>query len=258
MNYYQHHIGDFRSGSVHMTRAERWIYRDMIEVYYDTENPLPLDAQLICNMIGVRSEDERCIVEYLLRFKFRMADEGYRQNRCDGEIAAYHKKATTARDNGSSGGRPRKNNPAAPSGLTMGTQQEPTGNPEQTGLIANQEPVTNNHKPIKTKAATPSALPDWLPVDCWLAFVAMRKAIKKPLTPDAVPIAIRKLDKLRVTGNDPRAILDQSTLNSWQGLFEVKADGQARASPTRINRSTASMGSNAMEFDDPFAKRAPT
>lgn len=110
----------------------------------------------------------------------------------------------------------------------------------------------------KTKAtATPPALPDWIPADAWLAFLAMRKSVKKPITDSAVPLAVSKLDKLRAAGNDPRAVLEQSTLNSWQGLFEVKVDSTARAAlPPRASRSTAAMGANALAFDDPFAKRA--
>lgn len=88
-----------------------------------------------------------------------------------------------------------------------------------------------NRAEKKKPVATPPALPDWLPADAWDGFVAMRKAIKKPMAVDAYPIAIRKLESLRAAGNDPRMVLEQSTMNSWQGLFEVKADAKARASP---------------------------
>ena len=84
----------------------------------------------------------------------------------------------------------------------------------------------------------------------------MRKSIKKPITDSAVPLAVSKLDKLRAAGSDPRAVLEQSTLNSWQGLFEVKVDLDRSAPAARVNRSTAAMGANALAFDDPFAKRA--
>ena len=77
MNYYQHHIGDFRAGTVHMSRTERWIYRDLIDVYYDTEQPLPLDLDELCRAIGVRTDDERTVVIDLLKFKFQKTDAGY-------------------------------------------------------------------------------------------------------------------------------------------------------------------------------------
>jgi hypothetical protein len=52
----------------------------------------------------------------------------------------------------------------------------------------------------------------------------MRKAIRKPLTPGAEALAIAKLDRLRREGSHPQLVLEQSVLNSWQGLFEVKSE----------------------------------
>lgn len=71
-------------------------------------------------------------------------------------------------------------------------------------------------------------LPDWIPVDAWNSFLAMRKAIKKPVFVDGLPIAVKKLEALRLAGNDPRAVLEQSTMNNYQGLFEVKGGSQQR------------------------------
>jgi len=65
-------------------------------------------------------------------------------------------------------------------------------------------------------------LPDWIPKEAWSEFVKMRTKIKHPLTEYAMKLAINKLAELRDEGNDPQAVLDQSTFNSWQGLFAVK------------------------------------
>lgn len=73
---------------------------------------------------------------------------------------------------------------------------------------------------------TREELPDWIPEDAWLAFVAMRKKIRAPLTDDAVKLAFNTLEKLMQDGHKPRAVLDQSTLNSWRGLFEIKSTQQ--------------------------------
>lgn len=227
MNYYPFHIGDFRSGSVNMTRHARWIYRDMMDVYYDAEKPLSIDLDVLCDQLGVMENGERAIVERLLRFKFIKSEDGYRHEICDQVIAEYHAKAEIAKANGKLGGRPpkAKAKQKEPSGFPSGYDPVASGVADLTGSEANQEPITKNHKPVKLKpeAATPAALPDWLPADCWTAFVEMRKAIKKPLTPGGIPLAMQKLDTLRAAGNDPRAVLEQSTLNSWQGLFEIKA-----------------------------------
>ncbi|SDF80780.1 MULTISPECIES: YdaU family protein [unclassified Duganella] len=100
MNYYPFHIGDFRSGTVHMSRLARWIYRDMMDVYYDSEKPLTLDFEALCDQIGVESAEERTVVQKLLRFKFAQTEDGYRHDICDAVIAEYRVKAETAKSNG--------------------------------------------------------------------------------------------------------------------------------------------------------------
>ena len=56
-------------------------------------------------------------------------------------------------------------------------------------------------------------------------YVAMRKKLKKPMTDRAVELAIKKLDNLSGGDNDKAIkILEQSIMNSWQGLFELKED----------------------------------
>lgn len=100
MNYYPFHIGDFRSGTVNMSRQARWIYRDMMDIYYDAEAPLSLDIDVLCDALGVEAADERAIVERLLRFKFIKTDDGYRHEVCEQVIADYQAKAETAKANG--------------------------------------------------------------------------------------------------------------------------------------------------------------
>lgn len=72
------------------------------------------------------------------------------------------------------------------------------------------------------KEVTPDSYPEWVPSEAFEAFIAMRKKIRKPLTDYAVQLAIKTLARLREEGNDPQEVLDQSIMNSWQGLFAVK------------------------------------
>jgi len=54
-------------------------------------------------------------------------------------------------------------------------------------------------------------------------YVTMRKQIKKPMTDKAIELAIKKLDNLSGGDNDKAIeILNQSVMNSWQGLFPLK------------------------------------
>ena len=83
-----------------MSRLARWIYRDMLDVYYDTETPLPSDLDLLCDTLGVESDDERRIVERILRLKFEPRDDGYHHSVCDRVIEEYRARVETAKANG--------------------------------------------------------------------------------------------------------------------------------------------------------------
>jgi phage replication O-like protein O len=65
-------------------------------------------------------------------------------------------------------------------------------------------------------------IPEWLPLDAWEAYLDKRKQIKKLLEPKNFHLAFNKLEKLMEAGFSPRDVLEQSTFNSWQGLFEIK------------------------------------
>ena len=54
-------------------------------------------------------------------------------------------------------------------------------------------------------------------------FEEMRKKIKKPLTQRAKALILKKLNSLAPNDEETQIeILDQSTLNGWQGVFELK------------------------------------
>ena len=63
-------------------------------------------------------------------------------------------------------------------------------------------------------------------------FIQMRKTIKAPMTEKALDLAIKKAFKL--ADNDPdtvKAIVEQSILNSWRGLFALKDNVKHCAPP---------------------------
>jgi len=94
-----------------------------------------------------------------------------------------------------------------------------------------------NITPLPPLEGDASQIPDWLPVDEWRDFKAMRAKIRKPMTAKAEKLAIDELNKLRRDGNPPAAVLDQSILNCWQGLFPIR---------TQQGQSSQSSGLDAM------------
>jgi hypothetical protein len=66
------------------------------------------------------------------------------------------------------------------------------------------------------------ALPDWLPQEPWDAWLEVRQKNRAPNTPRALRLALTELAKLKAAGQDVQAVLEQSTLRGWRGVFPVK------------------------------------
>lgn len=66
------------------------------------------------------------------------------------------------------------------------------------------------------------ALPSYIDPELFSAFIEMRKEIKHPLTQAGQKLAIRALMRLHNDGWDCNASLEDSTIKSYRGLFEVR------------------------------------
>jgi DNA-binding MarR family transcriptional regulator len=88
-------------------------------------------------------------------------------------------------------------------------------------------------------------MPDWLPIDAWEGWLAMRKKLKKPPTDRAMQMAIKKLEDLAQQGNDPAAVLDQSTLSGWTDLYPIKKDTKKDGKRNRNSQSDDGLSSTA-------------
>lgn len=60
---------------------------------------------------------------------------------------------------------------------------------------------------------------DWIDPESWDCFLEHRISIKKPLSNRAVKIALKLLEN---NSGDQKQIIDNSILNNWTGLFELK------------------------------------
>ena len=110
-------------------------------------------------------------------------------------------------------------------GLTEGILYTVTDTASVTDTVS----VTDNGKKEKIK----DCLPEWVPENEWLAYLEMRRILKKPLTtPHAISLALKKLSDLKEQGYYPVEVLNQSVLNSWQGLFPLKAQDETPAQRT--------------------------
>jgi len=97
MNYYEHHIGDYAEATAHLTFIEDATYSRLIRKYYATEKPLPADMKIVQRLINARSKEEKNAVVSVLNEFFNLTDDGWRQERCDHEIARFKDRQIKAR-----------------------------------------------------------------------------------------------------------------------------------------------------------------
>lgn len=56
------------------------------------------------------------------------------------------------------------------------------------------------------------------------SYIEHRKQLKKPMTDNAIKLAMKKLTQLADNDKDRIAIIEESIANGWQGLFALKKD----------------------------------
>lgn len=72
-------------------------------------------------------------------------------------------------------------------------------------------------------------------------FVKMRKAIKKPITTHGVELALKKLEELTTSESEAVEIINQSVMNSWQGLFPLNEDFKEHSYKHKITEEKYNM-----------------
>jgi len=132
MHYYKFNIGDWHLATSHLSLEEEAVYFKLINYYYDTELPIPVETQSVIRRLRLGSVKD--IVGIVLSEFFVLQDDGWHHLRCDEEISKYHHKAEVNQRIGKLGGRPKK------------TQSVLEGLPQIT--------LTTNHKPITTNQYT--------------------------------------------------------------------------------------------------------
>lgn len=97
MHEYDHHIGDYTRDTVGLAMVEDGCYRRLLDQYYATELPLPLDKAELYRMARAAGPAERKVVDYILTRYFFKRDDGYHNTRADKEIGKLHEKSAKAK-----------------------------------------------------------------------------------------------------------------------------------------------------------------
>ncbi len=225
MNYFQHHIGDYRRDTAHLSLLEHGVYRQLMDMYYLAEQKIPEETEVVYRRLCARTDEEKKAVDTVLA-EFFSCDSGWSHTRCDREIAEYQGKAERARSNGKLGGRPSK------------TKEVISGNLPVTEMKANHKPLTNNHKPLtKEKNKVPSATPpvelfDGVDPQVVKDFTALRARNRAPITATAMAEISKQASLAGLTLD---GALRVCCARGWRGFKAewVEADKPRAGAPTR-------------------------
>jgi uncharacterized protein YdaU (DUF1376 family) len=229
MHYYQFNIADYRKDTVHLSLVEHAIYRELIDQYHLDESPIPLETQSVIRRLRLASESDISAFNNVLTDFFVKRTDGWHHKRVDQDIVEYRAMAAKNRANGKLGGRPRK------------TQSVSTGNPLVTQTKGNQEPITNNQEPEKTKTRASrfdaAASLSELGVDAQIAadWLQHRRAKRAAVTKTVIYGITNEAAKARITLS---AALALSCQRGWTGFkADWVAEQPARATLTNDRAS---------------------
>ena len=245
MNYYSHHIGDFNNATRHLTRIERSIYRDMLDMYYDTEKPLMLDGKELCRKLLARTDEDVTAVQQVLNEFFTETASGWYHSRCETEIQEYHSNISAKSAAGKASAAKREAERLANlNRCSTGVEQVLNSVDSSVQLTNNQEPITNNqiNTPIppagKKKKSNAVALKTFLD-DCKESDVkpipdtdpVLEYAEKAGIPSDFLWLQWREfLDRYKQPDakmyKDWRAVFRKSVRGNWFKLWFIDGKGQ--------------------------------
>lgn len=193
---YSFHIRDYLTKTRHLSNTEDLAYRRLLDSYYTEEQPLPSDAAQCARLVAMR--EHVADVEAVLKEFFTLTPEGWRNERCDEEIAKYRAKADSARKANESRWQKRTD---------LKSDQSPD---------ADQIP-TINHKPITKEEKTPRVA-DLFPgvsAEVLASFVKVRRSLRAPITELAAKGIRREAEKAGITLEQALTLCVE---RSWRGF----------------------------------------
>jgi uncharacterized protein YdaU (DUF1376 family) len=236
MKHYPHHIGDFDRATRHLTRIERSVYRDMLDLYYDTEQRLTLDMAALCRRIIARSNEESTAVEQVLNEFFTKTETGWYHDRCESEIEAYRSNNSQRAQAGKASAESKRLKRQQALIETATPVERPLNSVETNGNGASTNQSTNqpiNQEPIKGESRKRSPQverPDCVDEQIWSDWLQLRKAKKAPVTETVVKSANAEAAK---AGMALEEFLQIWCARGSQGLEASWLTDKERARPKR-------------------------
>jgi len=189
LNYYPFHIGDYASATRHLSWDEDCAYRRLLDAYYTSERPLPLEERAVCRLVLATTEGQREAVATVLQEFWERTDAGWVNRRADVEIFAMREKQQKQRDKANK----RWHMPAPEPGNASAMPQHDSDDAAASGIDADAMPPTPTPTPTPNKNPSGSG-PD--------------KPARKPRASKKVPADFAVTDEMREWAIESAPLVD--------------------------------------------------
>lgn len=227
MHYYKRNIGDYAKKAGRLTMLQHGAYTLLLDACYDREQFPTKEEAIDWTWASTTAEEEA--VEFVLRKFFTLDGDRYIQSRIQEDLAAYH--ATSETNKRIAAEREGKRREASTKRGRSVNEAPP-----------NQEPLTNNHKPITTHSASA----------CELTAGQVCKAMKEIGVGDVNP-GNQTLKALIDAG----ATMDEFTGAATKAVDGTKGFSYALGIVKRDREQAATMADKLHKGEMPEAKAQP-
>jgi len=245
MHYYTFKPKDYMSKTAFLEPLEDLAYRRMLDHCYLTEKPLPQDINEIAMLIRMRTHTDS--IKTVLHYFFDLTAEGYVNDYVARELFAYHSKSLKAKASADARWKKERNKIKDISAVESQCDGNANALHEESESNANQQPLTNNHKPLTNNIDTPSDKPKRFDFkkalieksaseDLATAFMAVRKTKKATNTEKAFDLFMNNVNKSNMSLNQ---VLEICIQRDWKGF-----------DPTWLNNQSNNRGTD--NFHDSF------
>lgn len=218
-SYVRFFPSDWMAGTARLSRLHKSVYFDVCCYIWDTGKPCP-PVEVVVMVRDLRNG--KTIVNELVDMgKLVRLDDGSITNP---RAMAEARWAFDQWEKRSFGGRGGRNSLDESDGNSDGKTHGKSGG---SHLGSDNQNQNQNQTSPNGEDANPFA------GEAWDAWIEMRRKARKVPTERAVKLAIAKLAKLRDAGHEPNDVLDQSTMNGWTGLFEIKSGRNGNGNGSR-------------------------
>lgn len=201
------YVADYLADAAHLSTVQHGAYLLLIMTYWQRGEPLPDNDKRLARIARMTDREWLDARDDLAEF-FDVGRGIWAHGRIERELEKVRSKSDQARNAGRASAE-RRSNGRSTDGEREGQRAfNHTDTDTDTDVIENPNPFAG---------------------ESWDGWIAMRVKAKKVPTERAVELAIAKLGKLKDAGHAPNDVLDQSTMNGWTGLFEVKGGNNGHA-----------------------------